>query len=147
MILMQIFQTASINLFIENVFLVLLALLLSSIIGWEREKKHKPAGLRTHVLVCISTCALVIITKKHIPYDYARIIQGIITGIGFIGAGSIIAQRKQVVGITTAASILFVAVLGIVVGLGEVLMAIFITILSFLILKYFRLLEERIRKD
>ncbi|MBU5678282.1 MAG: MgtC/SapB family protein [Candidatus Aenigmarchaeota archaeon] len=131
----------------ENIVLIIIALLLSSIIGWEREKRHKPAGLRTHVLVCISTCALVIITKNHIPYDYARIIQGIITGIGFIGAGSIIAQRKQVVGITTAASILFVAVLGIIIGLGEVLLAIFITILSFLILKYFRLLEKRIEEE
>ncbi|MEM5812886.1 MAG: MgtC/SapB family protein [Candidatus Aenigmatarchaeota archaeon] len=130
-----------------DTFLILIALLLSSIIGWEREKRHKPAGLRTHVLVCISACALVIITKNHIPNDYARIIQGIITGVGFIGAGSIIAQRKQVVGITTAASILFVAVLGIVIGLGEILLATFLTILSFLILRYLRLLEKRISKE
>ncbi|MEM7816639.1 MAG: MgtC/SapB family protein [Candidatus Aenigmatarchaeota archaeon] len=143
MIYIPIFHSLANYALSENIILIIIALLLSSIIGWEREKRHKPAGLRTHVLVCISTCTLVIITKNHIPYDYARIIQGIITGIGFIGAGSIIAQRKQVVGITTAASILFVAVLGIIIGLGEVLLAIFITIISFLILEYFRLLEKK----
>lgn len=141
---MQIFQIEY-RLF-ENMLLILFAIFLSSIIGLEREKRHKPAGLRTHVLVCVSTCALIIITKNHVPHDYARIIQGIITGIGFIGAGSIIAQQKQVVGITTAASILLVAVLGIIIGLGEILFGIFLTIISFFVLKYFRVIEKRIRE-
>lgn len=136
-----------VNLNLENIFLILIALLLSSIVGWERELKHKPAGLRTHVLVCVSSCVLVIVTKKYIPFDYGRVIQGIITGIGFIGAGTIISQQKQVIGITTAASILFVSTLGIIIGLGEVPLAIFSTILAFLILKYFRSLEEKLRKN
>lgn len=143
---MQIFQNFANYELIENIILILLSIILSSIIGFEREKRHKPAGLRTHVLVCISTCVLVIISKKHIPYDYSRIIQGIITGIGFIGAGSIIAQQKQVVGVTTAASILFVAVLGIMIGLGEIILSTFVTIISFLVLTYFRKIEKRIRE-
>ena len=129
---------------ITNTFLLILAILLSSIIGIEREFRHKPAGLRTHVLVCLGSCLLILVSTRVI--DNTRVIQGIVTGIGFVGAGTIIAQRKEVIGITTAASIFFVAVLGIIIGFGEIGLAFISTILALLVLKYFKIVEEKIKE-
>ena len=119
----------------EQIIKAVLAVLLSSIVGLEREKLHKPAGLRTHMLVCLGSALLTIIAIDFFMADSVRIIAAIVTGIGFIGAGTIIAQgEKGVHGLTTAASLWIVAAVGVCVGIGWYLLAILITVFIILIL-------------
>ncbi len=119
----------------EQVIRLILAVVLGGLIGWEREKWHKPAGLRTHMLVCIGAALLTIISVGYFREDYARIVSGVITGIGFIGAGTIIAQgKKGIHGLTTAASLWAVAAIGICVGIGWYGLAVITAVLIMLIL-------------
>jgi putative Mg2+ transporter-C (MgtC) family protein len=101
---------------------LLLAMVCGGLIGLERELSRKPAGLRTNILICMGA-ALLMITSRHIssgaPYtDPARLIAQILPGIGFIGAGVILQTRGSVHGLTTAATILVVAALGVAIGEG-----------------------------
>lgn len=119
----------------EQVIKVVLAALLSSVVGLEREKLHKPAGLRTHMLVGLGAALLTAISIDFSMTDSVRIIAAIVTGIGFIGAGTIIAQGvKGVHGLTTAASLWIVAAVGICAGIGWYVLAILTTVLILLIL-------------
>ena len=103
--------------------------------GWERERSHKPAGLRTHMLVCVGAALITLISVGFFVEDYARIVAAIITGIGFIGAGTIIAQgTKGIHGLTTAASLWVVAAIGISVGVGWYYISVIAAILIMLIL-------------
>lgn len=118
---------------------LLLAVLLGGAIGLEREFRGRPAGLRTHILVCLGA-TIIMITSESMPdlyrtlssgsrisVDPGRIAAGIITGIGFLGAGAIIRIGDLVRGLTTAGCIWFVAALGIVIGEGFYVLAIFST--------------------
>ncbi|MGE4282425.1 MAG: MgtC/SapB family protein [Clostridia bacterium] len=104
---------------------LLLAVVLSGLIGLEREDKNRPAGFRTHILVCVGS-AIVMITSEFIFYKYgsvvnmdpARLGAQVISGIGFLGAGTIIRQGASVKGLTTAASLWAVACVGLAVGIG-----------------------------
>jgi putative Mg2+ transporter-C (MgtC) family protein len=102
---------------------LLTAGLLGGLIGFERERSGKTAGLRTQVLVAVSTALLVLIPQlAHMEADaLSRVIQGILTGIGFIGAGTILkhTEESRVEGLTTSASIWFTASVGIAAGLGR----------------------------
>jgi putative Mg2+ transporter-C (MgtC) family protein len=123
---------------------VILAMLLGGIIGAEREMADKPAGLRTHMLVAGSAALLVglgdvLITHfsvdpELVRTDPIRIIEAVITGISFLGAGTIIRSNtgNHIEGLTTAASLLFVAALGICVALSQFILAIGATALAFL---------------
>jgi len=113
---------------------LVLATILSSIVGFEREKLSKPAGLRTYMLVCLGSCLITIVSLSF-GNDPARIASGIITGIGFLGAGAIIAQGTNVKGVTTAASLWVISAVGLCVGVGEYLLAIVTTVLIYLILR------------
>ena len=107
-----------------------LAFILGGAIGLEREMHGRPAGLRTHILVCVSATIIMLASRSHVqlPYpipadiriniDPGRIVAGIMTGIGFLGAGAIIRLGDLIRGITTAACIWFAAALGIVIGEG-----------------------------
>ena len=108
----------------EPIVRLLLSALLGSIIGYERESQHKPAGLRTHVLVCVASCLVTIVSITEFPEDPARLLAQIIPGIGFIGAGSIIASGEKVIGITTATGIFVTSAIGIAVGTGNYILAI-----------------------
>src|SRR3712207_6009237 len=105
-----------------DVFLRLSAAVLAgAVIGFDREIRNKPAGLRTMSLVALGSCAFVIVTANAPSDDSAsRVIQGVITGVGFLGAGSIIRGRTEesVRGLTTAASIWLAAAVGVACGLG-----------------------------
>jgi putative Mg2+ transporter-C (MgtC) family protein len=104
----------------EILFKLFLALTLSSLIGYEREKTSHPAGLRTHIMVCVTSAFLMIVAQNLFVGDsVARVGAGIITGIGFLGAGAIIVYGKEVYGLTTAASIWAIAGLGLIIGLGS----------------------------
>lgn len=114
----------------EKVARLLLALSLGAVIGLERQLKKRPAGLRTHMLVSVGS-AIFTITGLSLEPNTSRIAEAIVTGIGFLGAGAIIAQGGRVRGITSAATLWVVAGLGLVVGIGEYLTAIVITALVF----------------
>ncbi len=108
------------------------ALLLSGAIGLERQRKGRSAGLRTHVLVCMGATMLMIVSEyiardggifSSSSLDRARIAAGIITGIGFLGAGTIMKAGQEKVGLTTAAMVWFAAAQGIAIGTGYILTA------------------------
>ena len=131
------------------------ALLIGGLIGLERSYHGRPAGFRTHVLVCLSTSLLMLITvyetswfpevtKGYISLDPTRMAQGIMTGIGFLGAGTIMKEGVSVRGLTTAASIWITAAIGILVGIGFYFPAASATALTLGTLSVFRWLESRI---
>lgn len=123
--------------FAEQITALILAVGLSSLVGFEREKSHKPAGIRTNVLVCLTTTFLAMISIEYFSTTAPRILAGIITGMGFVGAGTIIASGKSVHGLTSAASLLAVAAIGIGIGLGYYILSIVLTalILATLLIK------------
>ena len=108
---------------IEQIIKLVIALILGGIVGFEREKSHKPAGLRTHILVCLGAVLATIVSVDYFGADPARIAAAIMTGIGFIGAGAIIASGRDIHGLTTAASIWVVATIGIAIGVGYYVLA------------------------
>ena len=95
-----------------------LALLASAVVGYEREKTRHPAGLRTHMLVCIGATLITLTAIRMFPEDHTKLAAGIVTGIGFLGAGTIFKDKNNVRGLTTAASIWAVAGLGMALGEG-----------------------------
>ncbi|HEX2230322.1 MAG TPA: MgtC/SapB family protein [Candidatus Binatia bacterium] len=113
---------------------IALAGFLSFLIGWERESRGSHAGDRTHALVAIATAAFTSIGVERFSEDAGRIIQGTITGVGFLGAGMILKEGGQVIGLTTAAGIWAVAAVGIMIGSGEYVMGIGLTGLILLVL-------------
>lgn len=119
---------------------LLIAFVLSSIIGIERELIHKPAGIKTHTLICISATLVMSLGMymkdlyPNISLDPTRLPAQILAGIGFVGAGTIIREGLSVRGITTAASLLSITCIGLAVGAGFFEGAVFATLLIFLIL-------------
>lgn len=102
---------------------LMLAAALGALLGWDRERSGKPAGVRTHMLVSMG-CALLVMVPQIAGMtlsDLSRVIQGVATGIGFLGAGTIIKHRRDehVVGLTTAAGMWMTAAIGIACGLGR----------------------------
>jgi putative Mg2+ transporter-C (MgtC) family protein len=118
-----------------------IACLLGGIIGFEREHVHRPAGFRTHILVCVGS-ALVMVTSEFIYFKYssqvnvdpARLGAQVISGIGFLGAGTIIKEGVNVKGLTTAASLWAVSCVGIAIGIGFYSGALIATVIIFLTL-------------
>jgi putative Mg2+ transporter-C (MgtC) family protein len=117
---------------------LLAAILLGAIIGYERERAGKAAGFRTHILVTLGTCLFVLACAgSGMDSDgLSRVIQGIVTGIGFLGAGSILKlnEERDIQGLTTAAGIWMTAAIGVAVGLGEIGLALLGTILTMIVL-------------
>lgn len=142
----------------EMAFRLTLAIVLGGIIGWEREIDSKPAGLRTHMLVSLGSAMLVMTAVQtgmvqETANTISRIIQGIVTGIGFLGAGEIfsVSSRTEsgavrVRGLTSAAAIWVSMAIGIAVGCGLWEMGIFATIAVLVILWGFKRLEAVIGK-
>src|SRR6266852_4423725 len=125
---------------------LLLAALLGGLIGLEREAKHRPAGLRTNLFICVGAAMFTLLSRQlaGVPSDYTRIAAQIIPGIGFIGAGTIIHARQDLVmGITSAATLFVVASVGMAVGGGLYLTAIFATCLILFCLFLLGNAEER----
>lgn len=130
---------------------LIIAFFLSLIIGIEREIIHRPAGIKTHSLICISsTLVMSIGTYMHDIYgatiDPSRLPAQILAGIGFVGAGTIIREGFSVKGITTAASLLAVTCIGLAIGVGFYEGAIFSTLFIFLILSLTSPLQNLIDK-
>jgi putative Mg2+ transporter-C (MgtC) family protein len=127
---------------------LILSVFLSGLIGLERQVHRRTAGLRTHILVCLGSCLIMLtslyifdIYKDRVPLDPARIAAGVITGIGFLGAGAIMREGEAVKGLTTAASLWVVAGIGLAVGCGFRRAAIYTTVLTLAVLLILRYLE------
>ena len=121
------------------------AILCGAIIGYERQLKDKPVGARTSILICLGTQIFVNVgTSFTGPVaDPTRVIGQIVTGIGFIGGGVILARRGIVVGVTTAAVIWILAAIGVVIGVQRYLMAIILSIVTVIILLGLDFIEKR----
>jgi putative Mg2+ transporter-C (MgtC) family protein len=126
------------------------AALLGAVIGIDRERAGKAAGLRTHILVTLGTTVFVLAGSGYgMSSDgLSRIIQGIVTGIGFIGAGSILKlnEEQQVQGLTTSAGIWMTAAIGVAVGLGSLGLAILATVLTVIVLSLAVPIENQLDK-
>ncbi|MCK5260477.1 MAG: MgtC/SapB family protein [Candidatus Omnitrophica bacterium] len=139
--------------FFGIIFKVFLSILLSSIIGFERELRQKGAGLRTHILVGLGS-TLIVLTSLHLfdiykdvtAIDPTRMITGIVTGVGFLCAGTIIQAESRVRGLTTAAALWIVSGVGIAVGAGHYSAAIIVSIVVFFVLISMRSVEHELSK-
>ncbi len=122
-----------------------LSAVLGAAIGWERTLDRKPAGLRTYALVSLGATAFLLAGGGR-TVDSTRVLQGIVTGIGFLGAGSILREGRNIHGLTSAASIWLVAALGALCGVGDYGLAVYATVLTLVILRALRWLEDRWRR-
>lgn len=122
------------------------ASILGAIIGFERQRTGKEAGLRTHMLVCVGAALLIIapIESKFNNDSLSRVIQGLVTGIGFLGGGAILklTQTHEIKGLTTAAGIWMTSAIGITVGLGRIGLAILATFITWIILHVLELFAK-----
>jgi len=125
----------------------LLAVIFGGIIGFQRERTDRPAGLRTHSLVCLGSTVFTLISyfgfQSFTNIDHSRIAAGIIAGIGFIGAGAIFRRGPMVKGVTTAASIWIVAAVGMALGAKLYYLALMVTIFGYIILTLIKYFEDR----
>ncbi|NES94344.1 MAG: MgtC/SapB family protein [Desertifilum sp. SIO1I2] len=144
--------TFSVNDWLQTLLRLGIAVIAGTIIGLEREIKHKPAGLRTHILVSLGS-ALFVLTSIQIGDSLrsgdalSRIIQGIAAGVGFIGGGEILRESKpdsegmRVRGLTSAAAIWISAALGVAAGCGLWQLSLTAAAIAFIVLKLFKKLE------
>ncbi len=138
---------------LEMIIRLIAALLAGALIGYERSYHGRPAGFRTHALVCVASSLLMLVTvyEAHwmpdtdsiVQIDPTRMAQGIMTGIGFLGAGVIIKEGLSVRGLTTAASIWITAAIGILAGIGFYFPLVISVALTIGVLSFFRWIEAR----
>ncbi|MDP2927450.1 MAG: MgtC/SapB family protein [Candidatus Omnitrophota bacterium] len=139
---------------LQMIVRLLLTLVLSGLIGLERQVHRRDAGLRTHILVALGSCLIMLtslyvfdIYKDQVALDPVRIAAGVVTGIGFLGAGTIIRESDGVRGLTTAASLWVVAGIGLAVGVGFNKIAIYTTILVLIVLHFLHYIEVPLSKE
>jgi len=129
---------------------LVLSFILGGAIGWLREKEGKTAGLRTHILVTVGSALFTLVSAEMLlrsgTADPGRIAAGVVTGIGFIGAGCIVQARGGVRGITTASSIWAASAIGIACGMSYYLGAIVTTLIAMITLHLLRVVEKKIIK-
>jgi putative Mg2+ transporter-C (MgtC) family protein len=133
----------------EAIGMVSLAALLGAIVGLERTWIGRPAGLRTNIVIAISSCLFTILSIEGFPprgsaQDTARVAAQIVTGVGFLGAGALMHSKKFVTGLTTAAAIWLVAAIGMAVGAGAYFLAVFTTLLSTVLLVLLAPISDRL---
>jgi len=139
--------------YLDMLWSLLAAVGAGTVIGYERSFHGRPAGLRTHVLVCLASAVLMLVTVYEDHWvriggearlDPTRMAQGIMTGIGFLGAGVIVKEGLSVRGLTTAASIWITAAVGVLAGVGLYVPMLFSVVLALLVLSVFRWIEMRV---
>lgn len=132
----------------EDVVPMVVSTVLGTLVGWERQMGRKPAGLRTHTLVCLGSTMFVLTTKHAVDafggpsLDATRIVHGVVTGVGFLGAGSILRTEGYVHGLTTAASVWIVAAIGVAVGVHAYALAVTGSVLALTVLEGYRWVER-----
>lgn len=137
---------------LQTLGIVALAAMLGGVIGLDRELADKPAGFRTHMLVSASAALLISlanmilsnldINSEVIRLDPIRTMEAIVAGVAFLGAGTIIRHKSGIEGLTTGASLLYVAGVGIAVALSQFVLAVGLTVLNLLILRGIKLVEK-----
>ena len=136
-----------------GIFKLVLASILAALIGYDREKQNKAAGIRTNVIVAVISCVIMILSVEVAKFgssvsgvegDPARLAAQVVSGIGFLGAGTIIKQEDKVEGLTTAASLWGVAGLGLSVGYGLYDISIAAAVIIFLSLRVAPSLKKRL---
>ena len=146
--ILNLFQIADADILIRIIF----SIVLGSIIGLERELTNKSAGLRTQIMVCLGSCLFTILSIYGFSTavtlyplgDPSRVAAQIITGIGFIGAGTVLRQGLTVTGLTTASTLWIVAAIGMACGCGKISIAVVSTVLAVAILVLIRIFEMKI---
>ena len=134
---------------LEVLLRMTLAAVLGAMIGWDREAQSKAAGVRTHMLVSLGAAVFILATIEMVQLsgakgaDPTRVIEGIVTGIGFLGAGQIIQSRATVSGVTTAAGIWVVGSVGVACGGGYYPLAVLTTVFVLVILRVIGALTAR----
>jgi len=135
----NLFGALDVELALEFVVKILLALFLGGIVGFERERRHMPAGLRTFMLVSVGSCIFTLISYHGFAGgDPTRIAAQIVSGIGFLGAGVTIQRKGTIYGLTSAAGVWAVAAVGMAVGTGSYFVAVFSTAAIFTVLSLLR---------
>jgi putative Mg2+ transporter-C (MgtC) family protein len=141
-----IFQWPSLHVLVLSVSRLALAAALGAVMGYQRERVHSTAGLRTHILVGLGAAFFVLASVEagQTSADVSRVIQGIVAGVGFLGAGTIlkVGDRLEVHGLTTAASIWLTAAIGTGAGLGHLWLPTLGTLIGWIILGPLGLLEK-----
>tara|TARA_R110002072_G_scaffold1780_3_gene14639 strand:+ start:44253 stop:44717 length:465 start_codon:yes stop_codon:yes gene_type:complete len=125
-----------------------MSIICGTIIGCEREYRGKPMGVRTSILICLS-CAVFVhlgLTNSSPVGDPARVLGQIVTGVGFLGAGVILAKDGRVTGVTTAAVIWLLAAIGSAVGFGQLLGAFSLSLISVTVLVGIEFIDEQLKK-
>lgn len=126
------------------------AIVLGGLIGLEREIHRKPAGLRTNILICLGAAVFTLIgfeLRLHYDADIAKLLSGVVTGVGFIGAGVLIQDRQGVHGLTTASTIWLVTAIGILCGLRLYSLAVGVTVVALFILWLLSPLDRKIHHN
>ena len=138
----------------EVVKRLIVALLLGGAIGLERQMLKRNAGFRTNILVCLGSCLIMLISlyvyevyKDQVMIDPSRIAAGVITGIGFLGAGAIMRAKEGIKGLTTAACLWVVSGIGLAVGCGFYIASYFCTVLTLVVLFFLRHFEKKLFPD
>lgn len=129
---------------------IVVATICGLIIGLERELKHKVAGIRTHIIVCVGACmftSISVILGSQYHIDPTRIIGQIVTGIGFLGAGVIFKTEDKVVGVTSAAFIWLISSIGVLIGIGYLFSSIAFTLGLLIVLLLLKKVEDKIAKN
>jgi putative Mg2+ transporter-C (MgtC) family protein len=118
--------------------------LAGMIIGIERELEHKPAGLRTIVLVCLGSTVFIMIGLELVAQGASvdRVVAGVITGVGFLGAGAIIQARGHIQGLTTAAAIWVASGIGLATGAGYYVLVVVVVVIVLIVLRVLNLIEK-----
>ena len=137
----------------ETLIRLLAAAIAGSVIGYERERLQWAAGLRTHMLVCVGSCLVIIVSAygfsdvlgSHVVLDPSRIAAQVVSGIGFLGAGTILLRGEVVKGLTTAASLWAVATIGLAVGAGLYVAGLATPVIVRVMLAGLKPIEERVR--
>jgi putative Mg2+ transporter-C (MgtC) family protein len=130
----------------EIVIKLVLAAILGGLVGFEREVHRKPAGMRTHSLVCIGATLFTIMSVNIVGAEPSRIAAGIVMGIGFLGAGMIFKSEDRVRGLTTAAELWVLAAIGLAIGIGFYFAALITTLIIIFILIPLKYVEKEARK-
>ncbi len=140
----MVFQIGAMEM--EIVIKLVVSAILGALVGFEREMHRKPAGLRTHSLVCIGSALFTIISINVIGGEPSRIAAGIVTGIGFLGAGMIFKSEDRVRGLTTAAELWVLAAIGLAIGIGYYFAALVTTLVVIFILIPLKYVEKEAKE-
>lgn len=138
---MPAFAQAALSFSWDNILQIVVAAILGGLIGLEREARGREAGFRTNILIAIGACLFTILSIDGFPLqestarDTSRVAAQIVSGVGFLGAGALFQTRSHIKGMTTAATIWLVAAIGMTVGVGAYGLAIFTSVLTFIVLR------------